>query len=263
VLAAAVSGMCGVGAVTTLAASSVAATFALTIEGRHEPVPESADYPFGGRHTGRFTSRSPFCASGSLVDRQVVVSGGGPVSNTRLFTCDDGTGTLTISILNPIAEHGPPFRATWTILEGSGSYAGLRGTGTYRGEVLGGDPADFLSIVFRSTLDGFADRDSVAPAIAISSARAIKLRRPVGAYVVRLAVSLRDDVAGNTVSYLVTAKGGTIELARAFGKTSGTVSLALRVRPATTKLRSVRLEVTAADPVGNEVSLTRTVKLPR
>lgn len=256
-------GMAGVGAVSALAASSVAATFELTIDGRHEPVPVSADYPFGGRHTGRFTSKPPFCLSGSLVDLQVVAPSGVPVSNKRLFTCDDGTGTLTISIGNPIAEHGPPFRATWSILDGNGSYAGLRGTGAYRGEFVGGDPSDFLSIVFRSALDGFVDRDSVPPAIAISSARAIKLRRPSGAYAVRIALSLRDDVDGNAVSYTVTATGGGTELAREFGRASGSISLAFRVRPAATKVRSVRIEITGTDPVGNEAKLGRTLKLPR
>ena len=257
------TGMAAVGVVSALAVSSAAPGLELTIDGRHEPVPVSADYPFGGRHTGTFTSGPPFCASGSLVDLQVVVSGGVPVSNRRLFTCGDGSGTLTLSILNPIAEHDPPFRATWTILEGSGSYAGFRGTGTYRGEFLSGTPGEFLSVVFRSTLDGFADRDSVAPAIAISSVRAIKLRRPAGAYSIRLALSLRDDVDGNAVSYTVTAMGGRTELARAVGKTGGSVSLALRVRPATTKVRSLLLKVTAADPVGNEARMARTVKLPR
>ena len=140
VLVTAVAGMACVGAVAALAAASAAAPFELTIDGRHEPVPVSDDYPFGGRHTGRFTSKPPFCASGSLVDLKIVVSGGAPVSNNRLFTCDDGTGTLTLSIVNPIAEHDPPFNSTWTILEGSGSYAGIRGTGTYRGEYVSGGP---------------------------------------------------------------------------------------------------------------------------
>jgi hypothetical protein len=263
VLVAVLTGMATVGVVSALAASSAAQSVELTIDGRHEPVPVSADYPFGGRHTGAFTSRPPFCASGSLVDLQVVVSGGAPVSNRRLFTCDDGTGTLTLSIFNPSAEHDRPFQSTWTILEGSGSFAGLRGTGTYRGEFLSGTPGDFLSVVFRSTLDGFADRDSVAPKIAIPSVRAIKLRRPAGAYAIRLALSLHDDVDGNAVSYTVTATGGRAELARAVGKTGGSVSLTLRVRPAATKVRSVLLTVTAADPVGNEARMARTVKLPR
>ena len=93
--------------------------------------------------------------------------------------------------------------------------------------------------------------------------RANKLRHPAGTYVVRLALSLRDDVDGNAVSYTVTATAGRMELARAFGKTAGSVSLALRVRSATRKVRSVRLDVTAADPVGNEARMARTVKLPR
>ena len=41
-------------------------------------MPVSADYPFGGRHTGRFTSKPPFCASGSLVDLKIIVRVGFP-----------------------------------------------------------------------------------------------------------------------------------------------------------------------------------------
>ena len=127
VLVAVLTGMAAVGVVSALAASSAAPRLELTIDGKHEPVPVSADYPFGGRHRGTFTSGPPFCASGSLVDLQIVVSGGAPVSNRRLFTCGDGTGTLTLSIFNPSAEHDPPFRTTWTILEEAGAMRGSEG----------------------------------------------------------------------------------------------------------------------------------------
>ncbi len=253
-----------VGAVAGLAAPSAPAKFELTIDARHEPVPASADYPFGGRHTGRFTSRSPFCDAGSLVDRRIIVSGGGPVSNDRLFTCDDGTGTLLVSILNPIAEHDPPLQGSWRIVEGSGRYAGLRGTGRYRGEFLSGDAGDFLSVVFRSTWDGFADTDSVAPSIGFSSATLAKLRKPIGAYTLRLVLAIRDDVEGNPVGYAVVVRSNGLELNRRIGSTaSPSLSMKLKLEPQNRKARAVQIEVTAIDPVGNESSATRSLRLPR
>ena len=108
------------------------------------------------------------------------------------------------------------------------------------------------------------DADTVAPRIAITSVRATKLRRPVGAYSIKVALALRDDVEGNPVSYrlrVATLRG--IELARRFGTaTTGAVSMTLRIGPHA-GARTVRLVLTGSDPVGNEVSITRSLKLPR
>ena len=106
--------------------------------------------------------------------------------------------------------------------------------------------------------------DTVAPTIAIASARAAKLRRPAGAYSIKVALALRDDVEGNPVSYrlrVATARG--IELTRRFGTaTTGAVSMTLRIRPPD-GARLVRLQLTGVDPVGNAVSVRRAVSLPR
>jgi hypothetical protein len=104
---------------------------------------------------------------------------------------------------------------TWQILDGSGEYADLRGRGWVRAEPL--EIRDSV-VTFRSTLGGVADRDAIAPTIGISSARATKLRRPARAYSIRVALALRDDVEGNSVSYTLrvfSARG--IELARKSG----------------------------------------------
>jgi hypothetical protein len=88
------------------------------------------------------------------------------------------------------------------------------------------------------------------------------LARP-GAYSIKLALALRDDVAGNPVSYTlrVTTLSGT-ELARRFGTTADpTVPLTLRIyRP---RAKAVWLELDAEDPVGNAVSVSRALRLPR
>jgi hypothetical protein len=104
------------------------------------------------------------------------------------------------------------------------------------------------------------------------SASATKLRRPAGAYSIRVVLSLRDDVEGNTVAYRLRVKEGPEHArdrqlwwidTREGSTASGSVSMKLRVFPSSKRVRSVQLQLSGSDPVGNEVSLTRSVKLPR
>jgi hypothetical protein len=128
--------------------------------------------------------------------------------------------------------------------------------------VLRSDPG---SGAWRSTFQGVVDRDAVAPTITLSSASATKLRRSAGAYALKLVLGLRDDVAGNPVSYTVRARGpGLRELARSVGTTrTEAVSIKLRYRPLG-GARTVRLQISGEDPVGNEVSIwPRALRLPR
>jgi len=129
---------------------------------------------------------------------------------------------------------------------------------------VSGDPADALSVVFRSRLTGFADLDSAAPTVFVSSAKATKLRRPAGAYSIRLTLAIRDNEAENTVSYVVTADGGpALGLAEKKGSTApGSVTTTLRVRPGA-DVRMIVLRIKAEDPVGNTRWSTRRLKLPR
>jgi hypothetical protein len=123
-------------------------------------------------------------------------------------------------------------------------------------------------MTWRSTLQGVVEHDAVAPTIAFSNATAAKLRRPAGSYALRLGVALRDNVADNPVSYALrvytrrVSAGGHM-LAERLG-TAGTepVSITLRIRPPA-GARTVRLVLTGSDPIGNEVSLTRSLKLQR
>lgn len=228
-------------AATAPAAPSAVSAFELTVdatwyEGPWVFAPEG----------GTFRSRAPFCETGKFV---------GDYASWR-FTCDDGTGGLTVSLVRD--------NTAWLIVDGSGSYADLRGSGSLRGEFLlceSCDPA--LGFPFRGTLNGVVDHDAVAPTIAFSSATATKLRRPAGAYALRLGVALRDNVTGSPVSYTLRVYSGGRELeGRSGTATTEAVSMTVRIRPPA-RTRTVRLELGAEDPVGNAVTLTSTLRLPR
>lgn len=265
------AGLIGVGAATVLAAParSAATEFDLTFEGIWE---WDNVYFFGPFRGGTFKSRAPFCATGTFVEDLWSSAG-----TTWRFTCDDGTGGLTVSILDP------GFYLAWQSVDGNGSYTGFRGRVSLRdGEILGSPSCAPGSLVtWRGTLgvvdwgakpdqseDGDTvaptNADTVAPTVAIASARAAKLRRPPGAYSIKVALALRDDVEGNPVSYrlrVATVRG--TELTRRFGTaTTGAVSMTLRIRPPD-GARTVRLALTGEDPVGNAISVTRSLKLPR
>jgi hypothetical protein len=249
-LAALALGLAGlIGGAATVHAAGTAASVELTLEGKLAMT--------GGQlvSQGTFRSGAPFCATGTFVDEGPIRPGGGK----RQFTCDDGTGTLTVSIAQ--WEYvGPPFNTTWQVLDGSGSYRNLRGSGSLQGEMLSHD--GYAN--WRSTLQGSAERDAVAPSIAISRAKASKLRGRAGAYSIKVALALRDNVRANPVSFRLRVRAGGMELARKLGTTkTKAVSLVLRVRPPSKKLKTIRLVLTASDPVGNAASKDRLVKLKR
>jgi hypothetical protein len=97
------------------AAGTAASAFELTLEAELTP-------PFFmSTEGGTFRSRAPFCASGSFVEFDVGIE-----TYEWRFTCDDGTGSLTVVL--------PP-DATWKIIDGSGSYAASE-AGDHCGEQL-------------------------------------------------------------------------------------------------------------------------------
>ena len=243
----ALAGLIGVGAALVLAtpASSAASAFELTAE-IVEYYP-GVDSPQGGR----FRSGAPFCSTGRF-DR---------IQAAWHFTCDDGTGSVRVLT---------QYDGSWLIADGSGRYAGLRGKGSLREESLPCERCDEQSgWPWRGTLSGVVDRDAVAPTIALTSATATKLARLKGAYTLRLRITLSDDVTGNPVAYTVRvcaytvdACAGRLELVRRFGTATGGVSLTLRVRPPARE-RTVQLQLIGEDPVGNAISVSRSVRLPR
>ena len=255
-LALGLAGLIGGGAATVLAAParSAASAFELTLEVT-DTWRWEGDVLLEGKREGTFRSQGPFCATGTFVD-----------DGRWRLTCDDGTGSLTVSILPAV----DPFmlvsrwNSTWRIVDGSGSYADLRGRGSLAGELLSSKTSDSGSVTtWRSTFQGAVDQDADAPTIAISKATATKLPRPVGAYSIKVALALRDDVTDSPVSYTLRAFAGGAELARRFGTArTEAVSVTLRIRPPA-GARTVRLALTAADPVGNATSVRRALSLPR
>jgi hypothetical protein len=203
----------------------------------------------------------PFCESGSTEDLDYF----SPPGVTRRYTCADGSGSLTLWSSRLDAEYTTGSSGEWAIVDGAGLYEGLRGKGTYAGELLGGSSMDVSKpIVFRTVLRGVASADRTPPSISITSARATKVRRDPGSYLVRVALVLRDDVEGNPVAYSLKATEGPWYLDSTSGTTaSGSVSTTLRVLTSSTRVRSVNLHLLASDPVGNEGLIVRSLRLPR
>ena len=190
---------------------------------------------------GTFTSKAPFCESGSAVDVDFGVS---------RFACADGSGSITLDIGFLFGD------GDWSILEGTGQYAGLRGRGTVR--------EDWTT--FQTTFQGFVADDAVAPTIALASAKASKVEGKKGVYSIPVTLDIRDDVEDNPVTYkvIVTRESGAGPwLATKSGEAIGGISFELRVRRPHAGVRAVLIRTTAVDPVGNESSLDTRVKLPK
>ncbi len=231
--------------------------FELVFDGRHEVADEA---PLGFWHAGRFTASGAFCAAGSATTLEVRGNTPGDAEGKRLLTCADGSGSATALVLPMDSEHGGT--GSWRIVSGTGAYARLRGRGTFRGVRTGGDPYDHRSITFRSTWTGVVDRDDTAPEIGVSRASVAKLRRPAGSYVLAIAFTAQE-APGNAVQYLIDVSGRGRFLASRVGETvSGKASASIRVRPAKT-VRRLHVEITASDPLGNERTVSRELRLPR
>jgi hypothetical protein len=236
----------------TAGAGATPTPFSLTFTGSHV-----SDSTLGLRHEGRFTASSPFCPAGSARDVRHLTED--PLSVLRTHTCDDGSGTITVSMPLVRAEHGG--RGSWRITEGTGKYATLRGSGSYVGELVSGDPDDFASISYRTTWTGKVDFDAAAPVVGIA-ATAIKLKLPRRAYSLRVMLVVRNEEAAARVAYSLSVKSGAVSVASRQGVTTGgRATLSLRISPPRTA-RAVRLIVTASDPVGNESTTTRSIRLP-
>ncbi|HEU0304567.1 MAG TPA: hypothetical protein VFR32_08300 [Gaiellaceae bacterium] len=251
------------GTLSAVAAPSSPTPFKLVVDGKNEAVAPSVAFPNGMRHVGTFAATSPFCPSGSFEDltNDFLNSFG----DSRLYTCDDGSGTLTTE-QEDWYELKPPYTSTWRVLGGTGRYADLRGKGSFvGGPPLTGGHEDPLNVTYRSTFSGMVDFDSVAPAIAVKSVKTTKLQRPAGTYSIRVAFSLRDNEAQDSLAYLVAVEpaGGGLYLAQKQGSTtSGKATVTLRVKPAS-GAQKVLLQLRVEDPVGNWRWLTRRLKLPR
>ena len=180
-----------VGAATALAARSAASPFELVFEGRDEAVVRRRRL-FWLAHTSGRSRRAHRSAS-----IETAVDLPDPRDVLMHYTCSDGSGSLTLRIGShpwPRSESG------WTIAEGSGRYAGLRGKGKSSSEALDGDDPFALVVPFRATFQGFADADGVPPSLALTSARATKLRGTGRWYAIRVALSRFGTTSRETPS---------------------------------------------------------------
>jgi hypothetical protein len=94
--------------------------------------------PGGGPTGGPFVATGPavddgiMCATGDTIDVFAKVSGlpsnrGANIQVVKLFTCDDGSGEFYVKLQVRIDRNGDNF--SWTVMDGTGAYAELHGTG--------------------------------------------------------------------------------------------------------------------------------------
>jgi hypothetical protein len=245
----AILGIGAASAMAALAAGSAAKPFEMVLNGEGE----WDDFWGVLRTSEAFTSKAPFCESGSVASVDIGV---------RRFACADGSGSITLDLLD-MGLPQPSFGdGDWSILEATGQYASLRGRGTFRSEPLSEDEFGFA---FRSTFQGVADADAVAPTIAVANLKASKVKGKKGVYAISVALDIRDNVGDNPVAYTVSVRresGTGPWLALKSGEAIGGISFELRVRRPNGRVRAVLIRTTAVDPVGNESSLDARVKLP-
>ena len=223
------------------------APFRLVFDGRHTPALS---------HEGPFTTSASFCLSGYASDDRIEADTDTAV---RTFRCSGSAEQFTARVTPVPAEHGGS--GSWQIVAGTGALAMLRGKGTWTSIRLSGTDGDIASITYRSTWDGVTDFDVSPPTIAVSKATARKLRRPRGAFQLRLALSFGEP-AGSPVAYQlrVIDPRNRLETFRNGQTTTSTASLVLRVKP-TKRTRALQIRIAATDAVGNAAQLARTLRI--
>jgi hypothetical protein len=122
----------GVGAVP--AVTSVAAAPKLQVS-----ITSHMTFNFPDPNTGDFTTSGPardsglICGAGTVLDTGVVFTGfqGGHGFHAlvrKTFTCDDGSGTIFVTI-NVHADNDGTERFSWVVQGGTGAYEKLQGSG--------------------------------------------------------------------------------------------------------------------------------------
>ena len=83
------------------------------------------------------TATAPFCPSGTAVNSDFKFAGGGRAGTfhlTKILTCDDGSGSLTIRVDAATANGSPHDQGGWSVISGTGAYAGASGGGNLIGD---------------------------------------------------------------------------------------------------------------------------------
>jgi hypothetical protein len=232
-------------------------SFELVMEnGFHSAAEPREKFSLGFRHEGPFTASAPFCSSGYAVD--ILLQ---PPTELRTFTCADGTGGVIARKL--VVRADAQFTqevGTWTIVEGIGRYLTLRGKGMSVLSTISGDPADHITTRFEEKWTGVLDFDVTRPVVLFSEASGRRLKTPRGTYIIRIVFSARDGSA-NDVSYALTVSGAGVFVHKTGETKSGTVAVTSRVRPRR-PTHALRLTLVATDPVGNEIRVTKQLRLP-
>lgn len=243
-------------AVVTSAAGSASSPFHLTMDGRVGQALVGAPL-----HEGTFTATPPFCTSGGGIDLWASLAR--PTISYRMLTCDDGSGTLTVRLVYTETQNVTGRTGSWRVVEGTGSYAELRGMGTLTMVPLDADAGQPETPRFRTAWAGVVGFDVVAPPIVVLGSSASKRPGAVREYVVTVAFTAADDVDGNRVSYSVTASRSGQPLASKHGDlVTGATTVSLRIRTPG-RPRMIRLEIEAWDPIGNTRTVARSQELPR
>ncbi len=231
---------------TGAGASTPPSAFHLVFDGHHNP---------SLTHEGSFTSSLAQCEAGTAADVSVDAT---TDTALRRFICPDGSEfAATVSPLP--AEHGG--NGLWQIVSGTGPFATLRGRGTFSSTRLAGRSDDPTTITFRSTWQGVADFDTVPPAIVMTKVTIRKLKRPKGAYNLGVVATFPGDAAVSYVLQVVDPRKPLNALVYRVGQTAnGSLAAAARIRPAKST-RSLEIKVAATDPVGNDATAAKTVRL--
>jgi hypothetical protein len=113
------------------------------------------------------------------------------------------------------------------------------------------------------TWSGIVDFDDAAPVATFTRLTAVRSTKPANAYVVRVGFAARDDPGGGVVSYLLDVGAGGASLSVRTGTVAGTsVSLVQTIRPPGAA-RTVSVDLTLKDAVGNTRVVKRVLALPR
>ncbi|HEV2591031.1 MAG TPA: hypothetical protein VGU02_03970 [Gaiellaceae bacterium] len=240
----------------TTASAGSPAPFELDFNGSHVHLAAS---PNGFGHTGDFSATGALCSAGTATDQRVIV--GAHVSSIRKYTCNDGSGTFTVHVIDIPFEHVVGGVGTWQVTSGTGSYAKLRGTGSWKTQTAHGDESNLPGLTFTTKTVGTAFIDDTPPQPSFIRVTSKKLAKPTGVYRIVTTLAAPDD-SGETTVYRLRIKGGSRTLSSRAGTTAGRVSVSVTVRPALGQ-RALSLLLTATDAVGNTRTITHRVTLPR
>lgn len=132
--------------------AAVAWSLPATVAASQGPVSITLNANFGtGDET--FTATGAFCAAGSAETSDLAIVGGGRGLSFHLvktLTCDDGSGTLTISVNAATHAGQPGDQGGWAVMSGTRSWSHAAGGGALAGSYYPGGVIDLYTGYLRS-----------------------------------------------------------------------------------------------------------------